>query len=719
MLFNCLGGAKMKENNTAIDVDAVILDEPVKHVSRKTITVAVAGNPNSGKTTVFNALTGARQHVGNYPGVTVDKKEGSCRHKGYDIKLVDLPGTYSLTAFSIEEVVARNFIVDEHPDVVVDIIDSSNLERNLYLATQLVEMNVPLVLAFNMSDIALHRGMTFDNDKLSRFFNASIVPIIGKKGKGLDELLDVIIETAENPKPKDEHIVHYGNEVEEELSKIQALLGSDHSLLETHGPRWLALKLLEQDKEILEKGFSQDVIEAVDKSVLHLTKITGDGPEILVADRRYGFISGACEETVKTSVETRHTRSDIADNIILNPVLAFPIFAGLMYGVFKLTFQLGDPLMRIIEGFFGWLSGAITGLWPAGAESALQSLIVDGIIGGVGGVIVFVPNIMLLFLAIAILEDSGYMARAAFIMDRIMHKIGLHGKSFIPMLIGFGCSVPAIMGTRVLENRRSRLTTILVIPLMSCGARLPIYVLLIPAFFAPKWHGLAMWSMYMIGVALAILCAKLLRKTLFKGETLPFVMELPPYRVPTLRGLMIHMWDNSWMYLKKAGTILLGISIILWAATSYPKVSEDKLAGLTEEQAQTAELRHSIAGRVGGVMEIVVKPLGFDYRIGTALIGALAAKEVFVAQMGIVFSLGEADESSQTLREKLADNYSPLQGFCIMLFCLISAPCVATLAVCKRETGSWRWALFQFCGLTVLAYVITLVVYQAGSLIMS
>lgn len=710
----------MKEASTIVaDGEKVAPEEPISSVSKKTITVAVAGNPNSGKTTVFNALTGARQHVGNYPGVTVDKKEGSCTHQGYDIKLVDLPGTYSLTAFSIEEVVARNFIVDEHPDVVVDIVDSSNLERNLYLATQLLEMDVPLVLAFNMTDISEQRGMVFNNDKLSRFFNATIVPIIGNKGKGLAELLDAIIETAENPRPKNDHIVRYGDEVEEELSKIQALLSSEHQLVETYGARWLALKLLEQDKEILDKGHKQDALDAVDKSVHHLTKITGDKPQIAIADRRYGFISGACEECVENTVETRHTRSDLVDNIMLHPVLAFPIFAGLMYGVFKLTFTLGAPMMDQVEGFFGWLSEAITGLWPVGAESALQSLIVDGIIGGVGGVIVFVPNIMLLFLAIAVLEDSGYMARAAFIMDRIMHKIGLHGKSFIPMLIGFGCSVPAIMGTRVLENRRSRLTTIMVIPLMSCGARLPIYALIIPAFFAPKWHGLAMWSIYMIGIVLAIACAKLLRNTLFKGETLPFVMELPPYRVPTLRGVLIHMWDNSWMYLKKAGTILLGISIILWAATSYPKMSEDQLAGLSAEAAQTAELRHSVAGRVGTVMEMAVKPLGFDYRIGTALIGALAAKEVFVAQMGIVFSLGETDESSKTLREKLTANYSSLQGFCIMLFCLISAPCVATLAVCKRETGSWRWALFQFCGLTGLAYVITLVVYQTGNLIMT
>ncbi|MBC8471835.1 MAG: ferrous iron transport protein B [Planctomycetes bacterium] len=686
---------------------------------KEKIIVALTGNPNSGKTTVFNALTGAHQHVGNYPGVTVEKKEGVCTHKGYEITFVDLPGTYSLTAYSVEEVVARNFIIDEHPDVVVDIVDSSNLERNLYLATQLMEMRVPLVLAFNMADIVEQRGIEFDNDKLSGFFKAPIVPTVGNKGKGMDELLDVIVETAQSPGPGSDHILHYGEEVEQELSKIEKLVGREHELVNKYGSRWLALKLLEQDKDILDKGHSEDVIEAVAKSVEYLTGMVGDEPQIIIAERRYGFISGACEESVKSSIETRHTRSDITDKIILNRVLGLPIFAGLMYLVFKLTFWIGDPLMGWIEGLFEWLAGAITGLWPEGADSVLQSLLVDGIIGGVGGVIVFLPNILLLFLAIAILEDTGYMARAAFIMDRIMHKIGLHGKSFIPMLIGFGCSIPAIMATRVLENRRNRLTTIMVVPLMSCGARLPIYALIIPAFFAPRWHGFMLWLIYMIGIVLAIICAKLLRVTLFKGETTPFVMELPPYRIPTIKGIVIHMWERAWLYMKKAGTIILAISIILWAATSYPKPSERFLVGLDEEQAQEIELTHSIAGRVGKAFEPVIRPLGFDWRVGTALIGALGAKEVFVAQMGIVHSLGEADEASEVLRAKLQAEYSPLVGFCIMLFTLISAPCVATLAICRRETNSWGWAMFQFFGLTATAYVITLIVYQVGSLIMT
>ena len=682
----------------------------------KKIKVALAGNPNSGKTSIFNMLTGARQHIGNYPGVTVEKKEGICKYKGYEITVVDLPGTYSLTAYSIEELIARNFIIEEQPDVVVDIVDTSNIERNLYLATQLIEMDVPLVLAFNMSDIARQKGLSFDIEQLSGFLEARIVPTVGNKGKGKIELLDAIVETVQQDKRQRTHKVSYGEEIEQELAKIETPLADrEQKLVENYGPRWLAVKLLEQDSDVTAKVNSQEVLDTVRASVKHLKTIFADEPEIIIADRRYGFISGACEESVDGSVELRHTSSDIADKIILNRVLGMPIFLLLMYLVFKLTFWIGDPLMGWTEGFFGWLADIVAGFWPTGAESPLKSLLVDGIIGGVGGVLVFLPNILLLFLAIAILEDSGYMARAAFIMDRIMHKIGLHGKSFIPMLIGFGCSVPAIMATRVLENRRNRLTTIMVVPLMSCGARLPIYALIIPAFFARQWHGFMLWLIYMIGIALAIVCAKLLRTTLFKGETTPFVMELPPYRIPTIKGIFIHMWERSLVYLKKAGTIILLISIILWAATSYPKPSEEDIAGMDEKQVQQFELEHSITGRVGTGLEPILKPLGFDWRIGTALIGALGAKEVFVAQMGIVYSLGEVEEKSEALRAKLQAGYSPLVGFCIMLFTLISAPCIATLAICKRETNSWFWALFQFFGLTVLAYAMTFIVYQIGS----
>jgi len=694
----------------------------------KKIKVALAGNPNSGKTSIFNMLTGARQHVGNYPGVTVEKKEGVCKYAGFEITLVDLPGTYSLTAYSIEELVARNFIIEEHPDVVVDIVDASNIERNLYLATQLIEMNVPLVLAFNMSDIAEQKGLQFDTEQLSRLLEAMIVPTVGNKGKGKIELLDAIIETSRQDKRQRTHKISFGEEIEQELAEIQTLIADkEQQLAEKYGSRWLAVKLLEQDSDMTAKVHSKEVLELITARTEHLRGIFADEPEIVMADRRYGFISGACQETIKSTVELRHSTSDMIDAVVTNRILGLPIFLILMYLVFFSTFKIGEYPMSWLEQFFGWAGKTIAGFWPTGSESWLMSLLVDGVIGGVGGVLVFLPNILLLFLAIALLEDSGYMARAAFIMDSIMHKIGLHGKSFIPMLIGFGCSLPAIMGTRILENRRNRFTTIMVIPLMSCGARLTIYALIIPAFFPEKWRGPMLWFMYLIGIVLAIVCIKVLRLTVFKGETTPFVMELPPYRMPTLKSVCIHMWQRGWMYLRKAGTIILAISIILWAAMSYPKPSQESLIGLDPGEAQQERLKHSVIGRIGQAITPIIEPLGFDWKIGTALIGATAAKEVFVSQLAIVYAVGSrqaegvgsAEQKTQSLREKLQANYTRLTGFCIMLFCLITTPCVATVAMTKQETNSWGWALFQFFGLTALAYVITLIVYQVGSLIMT
>ncbi|MBN1102237.1 MAG: ferrous iron transport protein B [Deltaproteobacteria bacterium] len=728
------------------------------------IVVALAGNPNSGKTTIFNQLTGARQHVGNYPGVTVERKEGYRRHGDLELQIVDLPGTYSLTAYSEEERVARNFVIEERPDVVVHIVDASNLERNLYLAVQLMELGVPLVLAFNMSDEAKAHGHEFDIEKLSGFFGARIVQTVGHKGIGMKELLDAVTLTATQGVPKGKGngerapggavsarasirgprqkapVMNYGREVEDEIAKIESLVKGNGAVTGKYNARWLAVKLLENDGELRAGVVSPEVQDQIEKSTAHIEKVLGESPETAIAGRRYGFISGACQEAVRSTIEIRHTISDRIDSVVTNRVLGLPIFLGLMYLVFQLTFTLGDPPMGWIEVVFGWLGGVVEGWWPEGSESLLKSLLVDGIIGGVGGVIVFLPNILLLFLAIAILENSGYMARAAFIMDRLMHKIGLHGKSFIPMLIGFGCSVPAIMATRTLENRRDRLTTMLVIPLMSCGARLPIYALIIPAFFPQVWHAPMLWVIYVTGILLAVLSAKLLRSTILKGESVPFVMELPPYRMPTLKGVLIHMWERGWLYLKKAGTVILGISILLWAMTTFPGLPEEefariekarqaiesrntaqeekaeRLADVDHEEAEAA-LLHSIAGRIGRAMEPLLKPMGFDWRIGTALIGAFAAKEVFVAQMGIVYSVGEEDGASDTLREKLQNNYSPLTGFCIMLFCLISAPCMATIAITRRESNSWRWALFQLGGLTVLAYVLTVFVYQSGTLL--
>jgi len=576
-------------------------------------------------------------------------------------------------------------------------------------------MNVPLVLAFNMSDIAKQKGLIFDTEQLSRLLEAKIVPTVGNKGKGKTELLNAIVDTAEQGKIERTHKVSYGDEIEEELAKIEAIvINTKCRLLEKYESRWLALKLLEQDKNITSNVERKEILDVAVSCIEHLRTIFGDEPEIIMADRRYGFISGACQETIKSTVELRHSASDAVDAVVTNRILGLPIFLILMYLVFLLTFKTGEYPMGWLEQFFDWAGKTITGFWPAESESWLQSLLVDGVIGGVGGVIVFLPNILLLFLAIAFLEDSGYMARAAFIMDNIMHKIGLHGKSFIPMLIGFGCSIPAIMGTRILENRRNRFTTIMVIPLMSCGAKLTIYMLIIPAFFPEKWRGPMLWLIYLIGIVLAIICIKVLRLTVFRGETTPFVMELPPYRMPTLKSVCIHMWQRGWIFLKKAGTIILAISIILWAAMSYPKPSQDSLAGLNPQQARQTKLAYSAVGRIGQAIEPALKPLGFDWKIGMALIGATAAKEVFVSQLGIVYSVGSADERSQTLRERLQENYTPLTGFCIMLFCLISAPCIATLVICKQETNSWGWALFQFAGLTILAYIITFGVYQFG-----
>jgi len=683
---------------------------------KKQILVALTGNPNSGKTTVFNLLTGARHHVGNYPGVTVEKVEGRRVYNGYTLNIVDLPGTYSLTAYSTEELVARNYILDEHPDVVVDVLDASNIERHLYLATQLIEMRVPLVLALNMSDIAKSRGLEFDLPMLERLLGARVVPMVASKGQGDTALMEAIVQTAAQSKPFSP-VIPYGKDIEAELAKIESLLAGRTDILERWGSRWTALKLLEGDTEVIGRIKDLPILAQVNASQQHLKSLCGDAADILIADRRYGFISGACQEAVKNPVIHRHDISDKVDIVLTHRWLGLPIFGGLMYLVFYLTFTLGSFPMDWLDSFFGWLSERVLQGWPDGHLLWLRSLITDGVIAGVGGVIVFLPNILLLFLGIAFLEDTGYMARAAFIMDRIMHRIGLHGKSFIPMLIGFGCSVPAIMATRILENRRNRLATILVIPLMSCGARLTIYALLIPAFFAPHWRGPMMWLIYVIGIAAAIVCINLLRKTILRGESVPFVMELPPYRIPTVRGLLIHMWDRGWMYLRKAGTVILGLSIVLWFLMSFP--SPPQSDAVSDNLQQAAALEYSIAGRIGKAMEPVIKPLGFDWKIGTALIGATMAKEVFVSQLSIVYALGGTDEQEQLmqLEERLAADYSPLQGFCIMLFCLLSTPCIATIAVTRKESGAWKWALLQFFGLTAIAYIVTLAVYQIGMLV--
>ncbi len=722
-----------------------------------TLTVAVAGNPNSGKTTIFNALTGARQHVGNYPGVTVEWKRGTARRGGLSIDLVDLPGTYSLTPYSEEELVARDYLLNGRPDVIIDVVDAGNLERNLFLTTELLETGLPLVLVLNMSDVARSQGLIIDTARLSRRLGVPVVSAVGNKGQGLDEIIEAVAGIAAHgqhlPGPADicreqgpapgalaapEKLgraprVEYGEAAEKAMATIASILADDAP------GRWQLVKLLEQDPKVLDSLATPGAREAVVGVAAAFAAALDEDIDVFLARCRYAFVGEACQAACRAPTARMTSVSDRIDRVAMHPLWGVPIFLTLMYVVFTLTFSLGNPLMDLIDQGFGWLGTTISGLWPAGSSSPLKSLLVDGIIGGVGGVIVFLPNIVLLFLAIAILEGTGYMARAAFVMDRFMSKVGLHGKSFIPLLIGFGCTVPAIMATRTLETRRDRLITMMVLPLMSCGARLPIYALMIPAFFPAQLQGPALWLIYVTGIVLALLAARLLRATIFRGETTPFVMELPPYRLPTGMSLLVQMWTRAWLYLQKAGTVILGAAVILWFLTFYPKPPADYVppqgfdrapSGVVSgapavaygqitdpDEAQATELAYSIAGRVGRLIEPVLKPMGFDWRIGTALVGATAAKEVFVAQMGIVFAVGEADETSEHLRNKLRERYSPLVGFCIMLFALISTPCIATFAITRQEAGSVSWALAQVWGLTLLAWLLTVAVYQGGTLL--
>ncbi|MFC1849258.1 ferrous iron transport protein B [candidate division CSSED10-310 bacterium] len=696
---------------------------------KKEIIVALAGNPNAGKTSIFNHLTGASQHVGNYPGVTVEKKEGKYKYKGKVFRVVDLPGIYSLTAFSQEEIVARKFLVSDQPDVVVDVVDSTNLDRNLYLAVQMMELGFVPVIALNFTDEARFIGQRLDLRILEERLDTLCIETIGNRGKGTDALQEAIFKAYQRQASPQK--IHFSEEIETEIEKLFLIL---ESKLATPFPnRYLATKLLEGDQDMTTMVMShledQDELQqAIDDAIASVEWITGESPSILIGDQRHGFAAGLVREaTISPPRYDRVSISDQVDSILTHRVLGLPVFFFFMYFLFWLTFTVGEYPMQWLEMFFNWLGLAVDSMWDSPLDSPVRSLIVDGIIHGVGGVIIFLPNILLLFLGIAALEDTGYMSRAAFIMDRIMHKIGLHGKSFIPMLIGFGCTVPAIMATRTLENMRDRLTTMMVLPLMSCGARLPIYMLIIPAFFPQQWHALMLWMVYIIGILLAALAAKMLRLTLLKGENAPFVMELPPYRLPTLKSVAIHMWRRAGLYLRKAGTIILSVSIVMWFASSYPKKQEFSVdqriaAGETMSPAEIFQersnerLEYSLAGRVGKTLEPVTRLMGFDWKISTAFVGAFVAKEVFVSQMGIVYSLGQSDSSQDSIRQTLHQNYPPLVGICIILFALIATPCMATVAATRAEAGQWKWALLQFGGLTLLAFLITVVVYQVGQL---
>jgi len=702
----------------------------------KIITIALAGNPNSGKTTIFNNLTGARQHVGNYPGVTVERKEGRVIYKGFDIKVIDLPGTYSLTAYSPDEVVARNVIIEEKPDVVVNIVDASNLERNLYLTTQLKELEVPLVLALNMMDIAEKRGIKIQQNLLSQLLGVPIVTLIGTKNQGTIDLLDAVLDSFHGRVKLTPKTVKYHHEVEDELTILQHMLANQvvnvqlaagteasYAGIPTYPLRWLAVKLLENDREIVNKVSSwaggDKILVAVKKSQDRIREILQDDPELVVVDGRYGFIRGACQEAVTYTGTDQITITEKIDKVLLNRVVALPIFLGIMWLLFQLTFTIGTPLMEWIEAGFVAL-----GEWVASHmnEGLLRSLIVDGIIGGVGGVVVFLPNIILLFLGIAFLEATGYMARAAFVMDKIMHRVGLHGKSFVPMLTGFGCNIPAIMATRTLENPKDRLVTILVTPFMSCGARLPVYSLLIAAFFAPEVSGNVLFSIYLIGILMAMLMAKVFKTWLVPGESEPFVMELPIYRMPTLKNLLIHMWERAWLYLKKAGTIILAASILIWGLFTFPTMDESGQPYTSAAQ----QMEESYAGRIGKAIEPVLAPLGFDWKTSVALVAGFAAKEVVVSTMGTLYSIGDEDALAEgeentvknfAQKAKEQSGFTPFTAYILMLFTLLYSPCIAAIAVIKRETNGWKWPLFTVAYTTGLAWIVCFLVYQSGKIV--
>ena len=683
--------------------------------SRCVIKAALVGNPNSGKTSLFNLASGAHEHVGNYGGVTVDSKIGRWYHKGYTIELVDLPGTYSLSAYTPEERYVRNYLVEEQPDVVINVVGASALERNLYLTTELMDMEVPMVIALNMYDELEQSGSKFDYPALSKMIGIPIVPTVAKRGEGIPDLLDEVIKKYEWGDKKEPVRIPYGRVLERAIELMEREL-TDMDVSHLHLPlRYLCIKLLEGDKEIEEMIGGLPKCDAIrsrrDKERAYIDKLLREDAESAFANARYGFIEGALKETFTPKINI-HDTTRILDAIVTNKYIGFPIFFLFMWLMFEATFRLGEYPMQGIE----WLVGA-TGNFIRShmADGPLKDLLIEGIIGGVGGVIVFLPNIVILYLFIAFMEDSGYMARAAFIMDKVMHKMGLHGKSFIPLLMGFGCNVPAILSTRTIESRNSRMITMLIVPFMSCSARLPVYLLFAGTFFS-RYAGLVLLGLYMTGILIAVVSARLFRRFLFKEEDTPFVMELPPYRLPTFKSVMIHMWDRAYQYLKKIGGPILIASIIIWFLGYFPQNSS------IPEQRVAEHQEHSYIGQIGKCIEPVMRPLGFDWKISVSLLSGMAAKEIVISTMGVLYA-GDS-ENQTTLQERLltethADGtpvFTPLVVIGFLLFVLIYFPCIATIAAIKEESGSWKWALFSVLYSTGLAWLIAFLVHWIGNL---
>lgn len=709
--------------------------------------VALAGNPNSGKTTLFNALTGARQHVGNYPGITVEKKRGTYSKKGLSVEIEDLPGIYSLSAYSAEEVVAREFLTTQSPDGVINVVDGSNLERNLYLTVQLLEMGLPMCVAINMMDVASSRGMEIDHEALSKLMGIPVVPIVARRGQGIDDLMAKAQELA-NSKAVDFHI-SYGSDLDGALDRMSAIIASNPSLAESRRPRWSALKYLEGD-EVIRESIAKDspktdgeLSSIASELERHLRSTLDTYPEAMIADQRYGYIKSILKRGVLIYRKDRDTPtlSDKLDRVLTNRFIGPIVMAAVLAGLYQFTFSYSEIPVGWFESFFGWLGGVVeTNM----ADGLLKSMMISGVVDGVGGVMGFVPLIFFMFLGISFLEDTGYLARVAFMLDRVFRYFGLHGSSVMPLIvsggIAGGCAVPGVMAARTIKSPKERMATLLTAPFMNCGAKLPVFALLVGVFFSDNQA-----SMMLIITAIswlgALLAAKLLRSTILRGDTTPFVMELPPYRLPTFQGLMIHTWERTWQYIKKAGTVILGISILLWALMTFPELGEreaerfqsmresitaqvspdnpelgEKLAEIDGQEAQEA-LRRSYAGRVGTALEKVTSLAGFDWRDNIALVGGLAAKEVVVSTLGTAYSLGEVDpEESSSLAEMLSSSpdWSPLKALALIIFSMFYAPCFVTVVCIAREAGSWRWGMFSVVFNTLLAYGLAVAVYQGG-----
>ncbi len=701
-------------------------DECIKRAlskSTKTINIALVGNPNCGKTSLFNIASGAHEHVGNYSGVTVDAKKGFFEYKGYHFNIYDLPGTYSLSAYSPEELYVRRYLKDETPDVLVNVVVASNLERNLYLTTELIDMDYRMVIALNMFDELEQSGGKIDYKHLGNMIGVPIVPTVSRSGKGVNQLFDTVIDVYEGRNESVRHVhVNLGNVIENGITPLKNLLKQDPTCTREFSPRYLAIKTLEGDaevKKILEGADSYpELMKLRDQEVKEIEATLNEDIESAIANEKYGFISGALAETYTPGDKEEARSTRIIDSFVTNKLFGFPIFILLMWLMFEATFSLGAYPMEWIESFVAWLSGLVGTYMPAGP---LKDLLIDGVLGGVGGVIVFLPNILILYLFISFMEDSGYMARAAFIMDKIMHKIGLHGKSFIPLVMGFGCNVPAIMATRTIESRSSRLITILIDPFISCSARIPIYILLVGTFF-PHYASLVFVGLYVLGIVVAVVTAKLMRRFLFKVDETPFVMELPPYRMPTAKATIRHMWSKAEQYLRKMGGVILVASVIIWFLSYFPRPAESYERELTPHE-QMEQQSNSYLGKIGQALTPLVEPLGFNWKVTTSLLSGTAAKELVVSTLGVLYSENDSDETL-TLSQRISQpnpatgtpDFTPLVALTFMVFVLLYIPCIASVVAVIKESGSWKWGAFTVIYNTCVAWIVAFIVYQIGSL---